>query len=140
MQENRAPLPPDELLDILSVLRLNLPALIKQETPQVGKSALRAYLQEIQTKATKEDCYFWLGRLLAHFPRRDATKDGNILADLTAVMQEMEISAAAICETCREMWMKSNTDNPFWPPSGEIAESARLKTWYFKHMLVKIEA
>ncbi len=86
----------------------------------------------IQQKATKDDCVYWVSRLLAHFPRRDVQKDAIVLSDIAADLLEKEVTEAAICETCRNLRLASTSENPFMPPSGEIVESAKSWTSCFK--------
>ena len=120
----------EELLDILSLLRPHLLPLIRRETLKVEPSVLKS-LELIQQKAVKDDCTYWIGRLLAHFPRQDVTKDAIVMTDIASALLEKEVTSAGLCEACRHLWLASKSDKPFMPPSGQIVEDAASWTRCF---------
>jgi hypothetical protein len=119
-------LQPSQAQDILSKLRSIKPSLIKLEDQKAVKSAL-PLLELSMIPATYEDCAYWIGRLLAHFPRRDTTKDGIVISDIASDLVEEEIPHTALIATCDELRRESTDDKPWMPPSGEIIQRARKR-------------
>ncbi len=66
--------------------------------------------------------------MIAHFPRRDSAKDAVIIADLSGVIVERELSLVAVCAVCEEIWQNATAENPWLPPSGQILNDIKLKS------------
>jgi len=83
------------------------------------QSALQS-LELTLLKASFDDTALAIGRLLAHFPSRDVTKDWVIISDLSNACIENGFSLIAIVEACDCLWKKATFEKPFLPPTGEI--------------------
>jgi hypothetical protein len=127
-------LQPDQAQDILSKLRSIRPGMIKRDDQKAAKNALPV-LELALIPATYDDCTYWVGRLLAHFPRRDTAKDGIVLSDLGADLTEDGVSHAALISICDELRRESTDEKPFMPPSGEIILRANKRTDSYRRTL-----
>lgn len=77
-------------------------------------------------------------RLLAHFPRRDSTKDGVVVSDISAAVENQGLSLIAVAQVYDDLWKESSADNPFLPPSGEIlkriVEQTKTYRWQYERL------
>ena len=79
-------------------------------------------------EATYDEAAYWIARMLAHFPQREKTKDGIIIADIAGACVEEKTSLVAVSIVCEEFWRKSSKENPWLPPSGEILDEITDRT------------
>lgn len=122
---------PDQVMAIASRMSCKRLSAIKQGTLNADQMDYRL-LTSLTAKAGKQDYAYWTGRLLAHFPRRDATKDAIVISDLGRLLEEIDASAVAVCQVCEDLLKESTVDNPFMPPTGEIIERVKLRMWFFE--------
>lgn len=113
------PLTPDLTMGILSKLHSIKPWQIKPEDRKAVRNALQL-LEYALIPTDYDSAAYWIGRLLAHFPRRDSTKDAIIVADLSGVIVDENLSVIAVAKACDEIWKSSSNENPWLPASGEI--------------------
>lgn len=130
---------PDEVRDILWKLSTIKLWQIKPEDQKDVKNALSA-LAWATIPATIDEAVYWLTRLIAHFPRRDATKDAVVISDLAADMFDAEVSLVALVATCDEIRKGATAKNPWFPPSGEILALASEKTKGYHTAKKRLEA
>lgn len=130
---------PDEIRDILWKLSTIKLWQIKPEDQKDVKNALNA-LAWTTIPATIDEAVYWLARLIAHFPRRDATKDAVVIADLAADMFDAEVSLIALVETCDDIRKSATAKNPWFPPSGEILSQAKENTKRYISARKRLEA
>ena len=89
-------------------------------------------------EAKYEECAYWIGRLLAHFPNRETTKDGIVIADLASACVEEKASLLAVSQICDETWKAATKENPWMPPTGDILDRIKEKTQYWHSMIDRI--
>lgn len=118
---------PDEVRDILWKLSTIKPWQIKPEDQKAAKNALNT-LAWATIPATIDEAVYWLTRLLAHFPRRDATQDAVVISDLAADLFDADVSLVALVAACDEIRKKATRKDPWLPPSGEILKLCEEKT------------
>jgi hypothetical protein len=102
------------------------------------KGALNA-LAWATIPATIDEAVYWLTRLIAHFPRRDASKDAVVISDLAADMFDAGVSLVSLVDTCDSVRRSSSSKNPWFPPSGEMLTQARDKTAMYKSYQKRLE-
>ena len=121
---------PDQVLAIAWMMSCARLSQIKQgtlsETPTDRQTLIFSMIP-----SPKEDIALWIGRLLAHFPRRDSTKDAIVLSDICRDLVGVGASAVAVCQVCEELRHESNSQNPFMPQAGEIRDRVKLRMWFF---------
>lgn len=93
---------------------------IQKEGSEQQRNELKDYILECLTPATYAECVYFVLRMLNHFPQRNTTKDAIIAADIAAELVLRKCSVVAVCEACKELWLKSSEDNRFPPASGTI--------------------
>lgn len=118
-------LPPEDVPDILSMLSCKALWQIKPTSdPRDVQNALHV-LELALLPATREQAAYWVGRLLAHFPRRDVTKDQIVISDLASDLIDAGCSQVGIASVCRELRQEADNENPFMPPAGEVLRRAK---------------
>jgi hypothetical protein len=124
----------DEVADILSLVRSIKPWQIQPEDQKAAQDALKI-LAYCLIPATYDEAAYWIGRMLAHFPRRDIQGDGVVIADLAGSMIEEGVSLVAVAAVTEDAWKAATKKNPWLPPSGEILKDAvnRSKSFYWQH-------
>lgn len=130
---------PDEVRDILWKLSTIKLWQIRPEDQKDAKNALSA-LAWATIPATIDEAVYWLTRLIAHFPRRDATKDAVVVADIAADMFDAEVSLVALVASCDEIRKGATKKDPWFPPSGEILSLAKEKTKHYHQAKSRLEA
>ena len=81
----------------------------------------------------------FIGKYLAHFPRRDTTKDSIVIDDISHVLVRQKASLVAIAEITEQMWLESNSDKPFATPSGEICKKIMSRTRDFERQYIRFK-
>lgn len=127
----------DQVPDILSKLRSIRLWQIKPDDQKAVRNALKL-LAWTTIEAKYEECAYWIGRLLAHYPARETTKDGVIISDLASACVEEKASLLAVSSVCNELWKKSTPENPWLPPTGHILTEIVEKTKYWHSMIDRI--
>lgn len=94
--------------------------------PQDAKNALKI-LGLVLRPIEREEAVYWLGRMLAHFPRRDTDQDAIVLSDLSSDLVDEKIGIGAVVEGCKEIRQSGTDRRPFLPPSGEIMKRCRQR-------------
>jgi len=89
--------------------------------------------------ATNKQAAFQFGKLLAHFPRRDVTKDAIIISDLSAASVGENLSLVAIARSCSDIWKATTNENPFLPPTGQILRDAREQTERYRQQYDRLK-
>jgi hypothetical protein len=117
----------DEVADILSLARSIKPWQIGPEDQKAATDALKI-LDYCLIPATYDEAAYWIGRMLAHFPRRDIQGDGVVVADLAGNMVESGVSLIAVAAVTEDAWKAATKKNPWLPPSGEILKDAVDRT------------
>lgn len=84
-------------------------------------------------EAKYDECAYWIGRLLAHYPARETTKDGVIISDLASACVEEKASLLAVSSVCNDLWKKSTPEDPWLPPTGHILKEIVEKTEYWRN-------
>ena len=119
----QAPVPcamlPDQVADILSKLSSMQYWKIPLTDQKAATNALKM-LDSISMTVTYEQATMWIAKLLAHFPRRDVTKDQIIVSDLAAELVNCDVSHGALAYVYKETWRNADNENPFFPPAGQI--------------------
>lgn len=95
-------------------------------------------LMKATIPTTFDNCAYWLGRLLAHFPRRDSSKDGVVISDISGELTGQRCSAVSVYEVCREFWQEATDENPFWPPSGEIINRIESRSDMYRNLFDRL--
>lgn len=90
--------------------------------------------------ATYDEAAYWIARLLAHYPRRDARKDGVVIADLCAAIVELRVCLVAVYAICDETWREATNENPWMPPSGQILADMQDRTARYRAALSVLTA
>lgn len=121
----------DEVADILSLARQIKPWEISPDDQKAAKDALNV-LEYCLIPATYDEAVYWIGRMLAHFPRRDIAGDGVVVADLAGSMVEGGASLIAIASVTESTWKAATKKNPWLPPSGEILIEVQDRTKYYQ--------
>lgn len=116
----------DQVQDILSTLRSVKLWTIEPRTQKEEQNVLRL-LESIKIKATYKDAAYWIGRTLAHFPRRDSTKDGIVISDISGAIVDDGLGIMAVASVCEEAWRSSSNENPWFPPTGQLLKD--MKKW-----------
>lgn len=70
--------------------------------------------------------------MLAHFPGRETSKDGIIIADLASLCVESKASLIAVYVICEDTWKSATRENPWLPPTGEILKDIQRKTDHYR--------
>lgn len=130
---------PDEARDILWKLSTIKLWQIRPEDQKDVKNAL-SVLAWATIPATIDEAVYWLTRLIAHFPRRDATKDAVVIADLAADLFDAEVSLIALVATCDALRKAATKKDPWFPPSGEILSQAKETTKMYKAAQERLKA
>lgn len=120
----------DEVPDILLKLRQVKPYAIKPDDQKAVQTALKV-LAWTTIPATYDEAAYWVTRLLAHFPRRDAGKDGIVIADLSGAIVEKKISLVACCAVCDDAWREATDENPWMPPTGQLLKEMQERSESF---------
>jgi hypothetical protein len=95
------------------------------------KSQACQILEQLILIGRYEDYCYIIGRLLQHFPSRQAEKDAIIISDLASDCIEENVSLCALIHICNKIRKEATKENPFLPPSGEILRRAieQTKSW-----------
>lgn len=118
---------PDEVQDILWKLSTIKPWEIKPDDQKAVQNALNA-LAWATVPATTDEAVYWLARLIAHFPRRDTTKDAIVVADIAADLVDAGVSLLALVGVCNDIRKGATAKAPWFPPSGEILQQCVERT------------
>lgn len=129
---------PDEMRDILWKLSTIKPWQIRPEDQKAVKNALNV-LGWTTFTATIDEAVYWLTRLIAHFPRRDASKDAVVVSDLSSDMIDAGVSLAALVAVCDDVRQGATKKDPWFPPSGEILLMAKKKTQSYADLKRRLE-
>jgi hypothetical protein len=83
--------------------------------------------------------------MMAHFPRRDSSKDAVVASDIAAEVVAREIGLVAVYSVCKDVWQSATDEKPFIRPSGQIIGDMQEKNNLYKKWkdgaeLLKIEA
>ena len=76
--------------------------------------------------------------MLAHFPAREVTKDGVIIADISGACVEEKASLIAVSVVCEELWRASTKKNPWLPPSGEVLTAIKDRTESYRNAIERL--
>lgn len=79
-----------------------------------------------------------LTRLIAHFPRRDASKDAVVVSDIAADLVEANVSLVALMRVCKDIRKAATNDAPWFPPSGEVLKQAVDQTQAYQRMIERL--
>ncbi len=113
-----------ELPGIALKAHLLLLSRIKRETPDPENLDVLKYLN---ITVTYEEAATWIARLLAHFPRREITKDAIIISDTAGDLVQADISLVAVVAVCDDIRRAANDEHPFPPLAGEVLKQAKAK-------------
>lgn len=131
------PLSRDEAVDIAWKLSTIRPWQISPDDQKAVKTALKA-LAWTTIPAKYEDAVTALTRLIAHFPRRDPSKDAVVVADIAADVVEADVSLVALMRVCKDIRKAATNDAPWFPPSGEVLKQAVDQTQTYQRMIERL--
>lgn len=121
-QPHRRPTPEDAPRIISKILKARLWQIRPTDTSAQEAVKLLAWAL---VPATYEEAAFWIGRMLAHFPYRDTSKDAVRVGDISAVVVEEQISLCAVYSACRDGWMEAKDPKSNPPASGWVIDQMR---------------
>lgn len=124
----------DEVPAIVSKLRSTKLWAIRPEDQTDTNKALKI-LAWTTIEAKYDECTYWIARMLAHFPAREVTKDGVIIADIASACVEEKASLVAVAFVCDELWKQSTKENPWLPPSGEVLKAIKERTESYRNAI-----
>lgn len=96
-------------------------------------------LEYAMIPATSKQSAFQFGKLLAHFPRRDVTKDAIIISDLSGAIVSENLSLIATARVCSNIWKEATNQNPFLPPTGQILRDIREQTERYRQQYERLK-
>jgi len=95
-----------------------------------------AILEEATQRAGYDLITVYIGRLLCHFPYRDATKDAIVISDVARLCHQDRVSALAVAEIVDEYIRDDKAKAQ--PLSGQIIKKINLRTMMYKNMADRI--
>lgn len=122
----------DEIPDILSKVRSIRPWQTRPDD-HLARSAAKN-LSWTTIPATYDEATYWIARALAHFPRRDATKDAIIISDLAGEISHHGYSLLAVAGVLEMIWKSATEEKPWWPVTGQILQDIAAKSAMYERM------